>query len=131
MVFSYTISKMNYSKITSQPQCVLFLLMTMGLFVALFSGAFSQQFQHVNSDFSEDLRKSIVKGCHQEMARKVVDPITAKAYCFCYANELSFLFTEQDFNRMGTQGSNDRDQKFFKRARKKCKPDKKKNTNRK
>ncbi len=90
------------------------------------AGAFSQRFQHLNSDFPEDLRKSIVKGCHQEMSRKVLDPRTSKAYCFCYANELSYLFTEQDFDRMGNQGVNNRDQKFFKRARKSCKPDKEK-----
>ncbi len=92
--------------------------------MASFHYGFSQRFQHVNSDFPEPLRKSIVKGCHQQMSRKVVDPVTSKAYCFCYANELSYLFTEQDFDRMGSQGVNDRDQNLFKRARKSCKPDK-------
>ncbi len=116
---------MSKKRMTTKTQW-LFLFFTSCLLANTLLGAFSQKFQHLNSDFPEDLRKSIVKGCHQQMARKILDPRTSKAYCFCYANELSYLFTEKDFDRMGSQGVNDRDQKFFKRARKSCKPDKEK-----
>ncbi len=78
---------------------------------------------------SEAVFKNISKGCMREMSSKVINRETATAYCYCYAEELTSMLTPQDFERMGHSGVSDRDQKYFKRARKNCKPKSEKSRN--
>lgn len=73
---------------------------------------------------SEDLFKGIVKGCLRGMETKVVMPHVSKAYCYCYAETLSTMMGESDFDRIAQYGVSDQDKAYFSRARKSCKPGK-------
>lgn len=69
---------------------------------------------------SPEVFDSITQSCRERMARNVIAPQAASAYCYCYADWVTQRLSQADFERMGRDGPADRDRRVFRAAHQRC-----------
>lgn len=73
-------------------------------------------------ELPDGLYREVMSSCITSMSKNIVSNPVAKAYCFCYVDQLGKTMTEKDFERMDNYGVNDFDTQRFQAASKHCKP---------
>jgi hypothetical protein len=74
------------------------------------------------AELPDGLYREVMSSCITSMSKNIVSNPVAKAYCFCYVDQLGKTMTEKDFERMDNYGVNDFDTHLFQAAAKNCNP---------